>query len=171
MLKNWRCDMSALEWFESVRSEGERLERARQSLAMLESRIAPHSQGFEPMGHGGGGSDRMLAHAMLSDRLGQLQAQLPELERRHQAKLERATDVLYGRSGNGGLAKVAKRRGATYLEEADMLCLHYLQGEGWASVARRFEPETTNLTVWCKRRAKLACRQIDRIGMDALADS
>lgn len=163
--------MSALDWFESVRSEGERIERIRQNLALLDSRIAPHGQGFEPMGHGGGGTDRMLASAMLSAKLGELRLLLPELERRHEARIERATDVLYGRSGNGGLAKVEKRRGSTYLDEADMLCFHYLQGESWASIARRYEPETSNLTVWCKYRAKMACRQIDRIGIDALADS
>lgn len=163
--------MAAIDWFEGILAEGERIEKIKQNLALLDSRISPHGQGFEPTGHGGGSSDRMLAHAILSAKLGELKAQLPELERKHEAKLERATDVLYGKSGRGGLARVSKRRGATFLEEADMLCLHYLQGESWASIARRYEPDTSNLTVWCQRRVRLACRQIDRIGMDELADS
>lgn len=157
--------MAAIDWFEGILAEGERIERIKQNLALLDSSISPHGQGFEPTGHGGGNSDRMLAHAILSAKLGELKAQLPELERKYEAKLERATDVLYGKSGRGGIAKVMGT------DDADMLCFHYCQGESWASIARRFEPETSNLTVWCQRRAKLVCRTIDRIGMDALADS
>lgn len=157
--------MSAFEWFESVRKEGERIEKIKQELALLDSRISPRSQGFEPMGHGGGSNDAMVGMALVSARLGELRQILPMLERRHEAKLEMATHVLYGKSGRGGLARAAST------DDADMLCYHYLQGESWASIARRYEPDTSNLTVWCKCRAKVACRMIDRIGMDALADS
>ena len=157
--------MAALEWFESILTEGERIEKIKQNLAMLESRIAPRSQGYEPMGHGGGSSDAMLGMALVSARLGELRRLLPLVERRHEDKLEYATQVLYGRSGHGGVAK------AVGTDEADMLCFHYLQGESWASIGRRFEPDASNLTVWCQRKAKQVCKQIDRIGMDALADS
>ena len=157
--------MAAFDWFESIRKEGERIEKIKQELALLDSRIAPHSQGFEPMGHGGGSNDAMVGMALVSARLGELRQILPMLERRHEAKLERATHVLYGKSGRGGLARAAST------DDADMLCYHYLQGESWASIARRYEPETSNLTVWCKRRAQLICKEIDRIGMDALVDT
>ena len=157
--------MGALDFFEGILTEGERIRRISEQLALLDSRISPHGQGFEPMGHGGGGSDRMLAHAILSDKLGELRAQLPELERKHEAKLERATDVLYGKSGRGGLAK------ATCTDDAVMLLFHYCPGESWASIARRYEIEDANLTRWCQRRAVKVCRVIDRIGMDALAES
>lgn len=151
--------------FESLRKEGERIEKVKQDLAMLESCIAPHGQGFEPMGHGGGSSDAMVRMAILSARLGELRGLLPDLERRHKERLERATSVLYGKSGRGGVAK------AVGTDEADMLCFHYCQGESWASIGRRFEPDASNLTVWCKRKAKQVCKQIDRIGMEALAES
>lgn len=157
--------MAALDWFESICTEGERIKKIKQNLAMLESRIAPRSQGYEPMGHGGGSSDAMLGMAMMSARLGELRRLLPGLERKHEAKLEYATQVLYGKSGRGGVAK------AIGTDEADMLRFHYLQGESWASIGRRFEPDASNLTVWCQRKAKQVCKQIDRIGMDALADS
>ena len=157
--------MSAFEWFESIATEGKRIQKIKQNLALLDSRIAPHAQGFEPMGHGGGSSDAMLGMAMASARLGALKRLLPTLERKHEAKLAYATDVLYGRSGRGGLAR------ATSTDDADMLCFHYLQGESWASIARRFEVEDANLTRWCQRRAVRVCREIDRIGMDTLADS
>lgn len=157
--------MAALDFFEGILTEGERIRRISEQLALLDSRISPHGQGFEPMGHGGGGSDRMLAMAMLSAKFGELRLLLPELERKHQAKVSRATEVLYGRSGHGGLAK------ATCTDDADMLCFHYLEGESWSSIARRYEIEDANLTRWCQRRAVKVCRVIDRIGMDALADS
>lgn len=157
--------MAALDWFESINTEGERIEKIKQNLAMLESRIAPRSQGYEPMGHGGGSTDAMLGMALVSARLGELRRLLPLVERRYEDKLEYATQVLYGRSGRGGVAK------ALGTDEADMLRFHYLQGESWASIGRRFEPDASNLTVWCQRKAKQVCKQIDRIGMESLADS
>lgn len=157
--------MSAFEWFESICTEGERIEKIKQNLAMLESRIAPRSQGYEPMGHGGGSTDAMLGMALVSAKLGELRQLLPLAERKHEDRIEYATQVLYGKSGRGGVAK------ALGTDDADMLCYHYLQGESWASIGRRFEPDASNLTVWCQRKAKQVCKQIDRIGMDALADS
>ena len=156
--------MSAFEWFEGLRAEGERIRRIEQDIAFLESSIAPHGQGFEPMGHGSS-TDPMVRMSILSARLGELRGLLPDLERRHKERLERATSVLYGKSGRGGVAK------AVGTDEADMLCFHYCQGESWASVGRRFEPDTPNLTMWCKRKAERVCKQVDRIGMEALADS
>lgn len=157
--------MAAFEWFESLAAEGERIEKIKQNLALLDSRIAPHSQGFDLMGHSGSGSDTMLGMAMVSARLAELRRLLPVVERKHEDRVAFATSVLYGKSGRGGLAR------ATCTDDADMLRYHYLQGESWASIARRYEPETSNLTVWCKRRAKWACMQIDKIGMESLADS
>lgn len=157
--------MAALDWFESICTEGERIEKIKQNLAMLESRIAPRSQGFEPMGHGGGSTDAMLGMALVSAKLGELRRLLPLVERKHEDRIEYATRVLYGKSGRGGVAK------ALGTDDADMLRFHYLQGESWASIGRRFEPDASNLTVWCQRKAKQVCKHIDRIGMDALADS
>lgn len=157
--------MAALDWFESILTEGERIEKIKQNLAMLESRLAPRSQGYEPMGHGGGSTDAMLGMALVSAKLGELRQLLPLVERKHEDRIEYATQVLYGKSGRGGVAK------ALGTDDADMLCYHYLQGESWASIGRRFEPDASNLTVWCQRKAKQVCKQIDRIGMDALADS
>lgn len=157
--------MAALDWFESILTEGERIEKIKQNLAMLESRIAPRSQSYEPMGHGGGSTDAMLVMALVSAKLGELRQLLPLVERKYEDRIEYATQVLYGKSGRGGVAR------ALGTDDADMLRFHYLQGESWASIGRRFEPDASNLTVWCQRKARQACKQIDRIGMDALADS
>ena len=158
--------MSALEWFESIRTDGERIEKIKQNLAMLESRIAPRSQGYEPMGHGGGSSDAMLGMALVSIQIGKLKAELPRVERRLEARMERATNILYGKSGRGGLAKA---KGTT---DADIICCHYLQGMGWAEIAQEIvRKETDYPTQWCRQRALRAFAYMDRVGMDVLADS
>ena len=157
--------MSALDYFEGIARDRERLEKVKQDIAFLESRISAHSQGFGATAHGTSDTDKVMRQALMSARIGELKAELPRLERMLERRLERASSILYGTSGRGGLAK------ATSSDDADILCFHYLQGESWASIARRYEPETTNLTVWCQCQARRACRVIDRIGVEVLIDS
>lgn len=154
--------MASLDWFESIsllRMEVAELEAEVESAY---SAAGPHGQQIGSIG-GGSGHDALAGVDQIID-----DGSVPKLDRKKallERRLDRATDVLYGRSGNGGVAK------AIGTDEADMLCFHYLQGEGWASIARRYNPDATNLTDWCKRRAVWACRQIDKIGMESLADS
>lgn len=163
--------MAAFEYFEGLRLLAARIRRMEQDLAFLESAIAPHGQGFGPMGHGGGSSDQMVGMATLSARLTGLRRTLPMLRSKYDEAVTFARHVLYGRSGHGGLARVTKRRGATYAIDADLLRLRYIDGKSWANIARRYNPATSNLTVWCKTRAQQVCREIDRIGMDTLANT
>lgn len=155
--------MAALEWFEGIARLRARVAKLDDAIESAYSAAGPHGQQIGSLGGGGGGGDALsgidgIVDADAVAERDRCKAQLVDL-------LNRATDVLYGRSGRGGLAR------ATCTDDADMLCFHYLRGESWASIGRRFNPEYENLTVWCKRKAKAACRQIDRIGMDALADS
>lgn len=164
--------MSAFEWFEGLRAEGERIRRIEQDIAFLESSIAPHGQGFEPMGHGGSSTDPMVRMSMVSAQITKLRRGLPTIKRKHAAKVEHARHILYGRSGHGGLARAQVPRGGTrYALAVDLLHARYIDGESWSAIARRYNPDTPNLTMWCKRRAQLICKEIDRIGMDALVDT
>ena len=154
--------MAALEWFESIARLRKRLARLEDAIESAYAAAGPHGQQIGSVGGGGGGDafagiDSIVDTDAVTER-DKCKARLHEL-------MGYATDVLYGRSGRGGLAK------AMTTDDADMLCFHYLQGESWASIGRRFDPDTTNLTVWCKRKAKTTCRTIDRIGMERLADS
>lgn len=80
-------------------------------------------------------------------------------------RLERATDVLYGRSGRGGLAMAR-----SYMD-ADILCCHYLQGMGWAQIADQVvRPKSECPRKWVQARAKRALAYIDRVGMETLAN-
>ena len=154
--------MAALEWFESIPRLQKRVDDLQDRVASAYASAGPHGQQMGSVG-GGGKHDALAGIDSLIDTnaVAELDRAKAELEQ----TLERASNVLYGKSGRGGVAK------ALGTDEADMLCFHYLQGESWASIGRRFEPDASNLTVWCQRKAKQACKQIDRIGMDALADS
>ena len=154
--------MASLDWFESIAE-------LRATVAKLESKVESAYSAAGPRGQqlgsigGGSGHDALAGVDQIID-----DGAVPELDRKRaelEERMVRATDILYGESGNGGVSK------AIGTDEADMLCYHYLQGESWARVARRFEPDTSNLTVWCQRRAAWVCRRIDGIGMDRLADS
>lgn len=156
--------MPALDWFESIRAEGERLERIRLDMAELDARISPRAQGYEPMAHGTPSGDKMLSMAVLSARLTALKSSLPLMEEQHRRRVERATHVLYGRSGRRGLA-------AHDLNGADILCAHYLQGIGYTEIGKMLDPDNPPPYHWCRERARTACRRIDRLGVDVLEDS
>ena len=118
------------------------------------------------MAHGTSDPDRMTGAALVSIQIGKLKAELPRVERRLEARMERATNILYGKSGRGGLAKA---KGAT---DADIICCHYLEGMGWAEIAKEIvRKETDYPTQWCRQRALRAFAYMDRVGMDVLADS
>jgi hypothetical protein len=155
--------LAALDWFESIEQLQKSINELRDQVESAYAAAGPHGQQMGSIGGGGGRRDALAGVDSVIDsgaaaRLDQAQAELIEL-------LDQATDVLYGRSGSGGVAKAIGH------DEADILCFHYLQGEAWSSIAKRYDPDTTNLTMWCKYRAHWTCRQIDRLGMDALADS
>lgn len=92
-----------------------------------------------------------------------------EIERdqaKHDLELSYATDVLYGRSGRGGLAKA--RRSV----DADILCCHYLQGMSYAEIADEIaKPDSNDPVHWCIMRARRALDYIDTVGMHNLSNS
>ena len=154
--------MAAIDWFEGVARLRRRVGHLSRAVESAYVQAGPKGQ----MGgtvHGGGRTDPLAPIDALVDT--DATAELDRMSALLHERMDYATDVLYGRSGRGGLAMV------TSYDDADILLFHYLQGESWASIARRFEPDTSNLTTWCKRRAINLCRTIDRCGMDALADS
>lgn len=155
--------MAALEWFESITRLQKRVDDLQDCVASAYAYAGPHGQQMGSVG-GGGGHDAMAGIDSLIDTnaLVELDRAKAELERR----LERASNVLYGKSGRGGLAK------ASCSDDADILCCHYLQGMGWAEIAKEIvKPCVEYPDKWCRMRAVRACRKIDRIGMDSLADS
>lgn len=153
--------MTALEAFEAIASLRRSVERVEEAIAEAHAAAGPKGQSMGTIG-GGGHSDAMAGIDSLldSDAYGELERMRGELI----ARTDRATDVLYGRSGRGGLARHD-------LVGADVLCCHYLMGIAYTEIGRMLDPDMPAPYHWCRDRARRACRAIDRIGADALADS
>lgn len=154
--------MNAREHFESIRDDLMDVRALELDIESMEAQALPHGQGE---GGGGGGTHDSLSGI---DRI--VDTRMRERLRVQRAlinvRIEAMTEVLYGRSGRGGLAKA---RSST---DADILCCYYLQGMSWADIAK----DVTRATVvrpngWCRTRAMRALEYIDRVGMDVLADS
>ncbi len=155
--------MAALEWFEAIPRLQKRVDDLQDRVASAYASAGPHGQQMGSIG-GGGKHDALAGIDSLIDTnaVVELDRAKAELEQ----TLEQASDVLYGRSGHGGLAK------ASCSADADILCCHYLQGMGWAEIAKDIvKPDVGYPDKWCRMRAVRACRKIDRIGMDDLANS
>lgn len=155
--------MPALDWFESIAELRRRVAKLEEDIESAYAAAGPHGQVLGSVGGSGGSSDAFAGVDHVVD--ANLTMERDKLRARLEVRMERATDVLYGESGNGGVAK------AIGTDDADMLCFHYLQGASWASIGRLYNPDAANLTTWCKRRAAMVCRRMDQIGMDRLADS
>ena len=155
--------MAALEWFEAIPRLQKRVDDLQERVASAYASAGPHGQQMGSIG-GGGKHDALVGIDSLIDtgavaELDQAKAELMQL-------LNRASHVLYGKSGRGGLAK------ASCSADADILFCHYLQGMGWAEIAKDVvKPDVEYPDDWCRMRAVRACRKIDRIGMDVLAES
>ena len=154
--------MAALEWFESIQALRGQVAGLDNAIEEAYASAGPKGQQMGSIGGNGGGDsfagiDRIVDSGMVAER-DRLKARLDHM-------LERATEVLYGKSGRGGLAK------AKCSVDADILCCHYLQGMGWADIAREIvRKDTSSPSHWCQMRARRACAYIDRVGMDWLVE-
>ena len=153
--------MAARDFFESIQRLQARIHKLESDIESAYATAGPHGQSFGSIGGGGGdrlaGVDRVIDSDAMRE-LDRAKARLYEL-------LDRATDILYGESGNGGLAKA---RGS---DDAYVLDLHYLQGIGWARMARYYVDvgDVADPADYLRIRARHAMRYIDRVGMDELA--
>ena len=153
--------LTARDWFNRVRNSVVTLAEAERDAEEAEAATYPKGQQYGSVSHGGSGdgSGAMIRYAMATT---ELDAKRAECE----AMLERATDVLYGRSGRGGLAK---RKGTA---TADCICGYYLLGMSWREVADEMvQPDSEDGRHWCMMRAHRAFDYMDRAGMDWLIDS
>lgn len=135
--------MTAREWFEDIRARPGRIAKMEDELAVMQSQCEARGQTFEPMGRGGGGdaSSTILRVVEASE-------ELDAYKMATRLETDKALLVLYGRHGNGGLAKL---KGAA---TADAICGYYLMGMSWREVADNLvQPNSKDGEQWCKRRA------------------
>lgn len=152
--------MRSREYFESLRYSVLQLAKMEDRMSALdESAKAPKSMGREPSS--GGSRSQPIA-----DRLIDLEREVDEAKARLTPELDRATDVLYGRSGRGGVAKDCG------FASADAVCGYYLMSMTWTQVsAELVRPDSKDGAHWCRNRAASAFRHMDNVGMARLADS
>ena len=154
--------MTAREWYEKLRLDGIELEQRKRRAMELRAALGAQGSALEGTISGGGNRDAMAQVDTVMDYETSLESDIAV----HDACLERATDILYGRSGNGGLAK------ASSTTETDCICGYYLNLMSWAEVAAEMvRPETKWPKQWVQRKAMSGLRHIDRIGAATLADS
>lgn len=155
--------MTAREYFDGLRVQVMRL-AARERLleAIKDARgISGKASGVGDVG-GGVGSVGTCA----ADREIDAEIELNRMRAELNAEVARATCVLYGRSGRGGVAHDLDS------SSADAVCGYYLMGMTWRQVAEELVmPDSGDGAHWCRNRANAALRHIDKVGMARLVDS
>ena len=155
--------MNAHDLFEGCWTLQLHVNRLESAIESAYSIAIPHGQGTAGGSGHGGNHDPLAGVDWLVD--ADAVAELEHTKALLLARMDYATDVLYGRSGRGGVSR------AIGFNEADMLCFHYLQGMSWANIAKLFEVEDRHPARWCQRWAERTLRRMDRYGLDRLADS
>ena len=153
--------MNSRDWFDLIRDRVEKLAKLEQNAEDKRSAVLPKGQQFEPSSHRGpcDGSAAMLRYV-------EADTELDTMRKDVEGLLERATEVLYGRSGRGGLAK------ARSSADADCIFGYYLLHMTWREVADELvRPESKNGRHWCRMKACRAFEYMDRVGMDWLVES
>lgn len=154
--------MGARGWYERLRLDGIELEERKAKVAQEREALGSTGNALEGSVSGGGNRDAMAQVDACMDH----ECKLAQDVARHDLELEQATNVLYGTSGRGGLAK------ATSTAEADCICGYYLMLMSWSEVAEEVGCSDKSWPKqWAHRRAMAGLRHIDQIGRDALADS
>jgi hypothetical protein len=144
--------LKSREWFDYIRAEILELASLESTLERLREQATAHGQQLASVGHGSGGGD--TSGAMV--RIVAASKQADEQRTKVDALLERATTILYGDHGRGGLARV--KGYAT----ADCVCGYYLMGMTWRQVADEMvRPDSNDGAHWCRDRSRSAFAYID----------
>ena len=155
--------MRARDLFESLRADVLEMVKLEREIERIETQAGPHGRSSSSIG-GSPNPDKLRGIDRLVD-IG-LREELEKLRAKVNPDIEAATDVLYGRSGRGGLAK------ARSSVDADILCAYYLQGMSWPQVATLLSGfSSSKPSAWARTRAARALEAIDRLGADRLANS
>lgn len=147
--------MAAQEYFERIRENVIEIERSKGMLDVLMQSEDVSAQSYDCR-TSGGEVDAMDKVDRRIDFESRLKERIGELE----GELDDATDVLYGKSGRGGLAKL---KGNRY---ADVLCMAYLQAMTWHETADVMRCSQK----WCRELASAAFVFVDEFGLSKLRE-
>ena len=139
--------MKAKEYFEGIRAEVVKTDRARDMLERMKAKEGAKAQSYTEGRGGGEVSDGSLS---ILQRINDAQGMIDE-----------ACELLYGQDGRGGLAKL---KGTRY---ADAICMGYLQAQEWAEIADIMQCSQQ----WCRELCKAGFAYIDRVGWAKLKNA
>lgn len=142
--------MKAKEYFEGIRAEVVKTDRAREMLERMKAREGAKAQSYQAGGGSGDVSDPMESISRRIDFEGRLKKRIADAEE----AIDEACEVLYGADGRGGLAKL---KGTRY---ADAICMGYLQAQEWAEIADIMQCSQQ----WCRELCRAGFAYIDRVG-------
>ena len=142
--------MDAKEYFEGIRSNVVETMRAREMLDRMKEREGAKVQSYREGAVGGDFADPMDSIVDRIDFEGRLRQRIRDAE----GLLDEACEVLYGKDGRGGLAKL---KGTRY---ADAICMYYCQAETWAEIADVMQSSQK----WCRKICDVGFAYIDSIG-------
>lgn len=149
--------MRAKEYFEGIRAEVVKTERARETLERMRAKEGAKAQSYQVSGGSGDGSDPMDEIARRIDLEGNLRKRMADTER----AVDEACALLYGEDGRGGLSKL---KGTRY---ADAICMGYLQAQPWSDIADIMHSSKR----WCHTLCDVGFAYIDRVGFAAVKNA
>lgn len=149
--------MKAKEYFEGIRAEVVKTDKARDMLERMKAKEGAKAQSYTEGRGGGEVSDWSLSILQRIDFEDRLQQRINDA----QGMIEEACELLYGQDGRGGLAKL---KGTRY---ADAICMGYLQAQEWAEIADIMQCSQQ----WCRELCKAGFAYIDRVGWAKLKNA
>ncbi|UEA45193.1 hypothetical protein [Collinsella stercoris] len=149
--------MKAKEYFEGIRSEVVKTERAREMLERMRAKEGAKAQSYQPLGGGGYCTGASLAIIQRIDFEKRLERRIADARK----QIDEACEVLYGIDGRGGLAKL---KGTRY---ADAICMGYLQAQPWSEIAEIMQSSQQ----WCRKLCDVGFAYIDAVGWAKLKNA
>lgn len=142
--------MKAKEYFEGIRAEVVKTDKARDMLERMKAKEGAKAQSYTEGRGGGEVSDGSLSILQRIDFEDRLQRRINDA----QGMIEEACELLYGQDGRGGLAKL---KGTRY---ADAICMGYLQAQPWNEIAEIMQGSVR----WCHTLCDVGFAYIDEVG-------
>lgn len=142
--------MKAKDYFEGIRAEVVKTEKAREMLECMRAKEGAKAQSYQPSDGGGFCADASLAIIQRIDFENRLERRIADARE----QIDEACEVLYGIDGRGGLAKL---KGTRY---ADAICMGYLQAQPWADIAEIMQGSVR----WCHTLCDVGFAYIDEVG-------
>lgn len=149
--------MNAKEYFEGIRDEVVKTDRAREMLERMKAREGAKAQSYQTGGGNGDACDPMESVSRRIDFEGRLRQRIADAEE----AIDEACELLYGKDGRGGLAKL---KGTRY---ADAICMGYLQAQPWPEIADIMRCSQQ----WCRELCNAGFVYIDKVGWAKLKNA